>query len=192
MAGEATHQTPVVGALLSGACLTTAALSELTGLPNHSVAQACCKLVSRGWIARRERGCFELSAEGRRAAEAGETITSGSHSPRTEASPRRPRRRTTRDKMWTAIRTMRKFNLSDLETMAGASRCDAQRYALMLMKAGYLSRLRSEPGLAPTSNGFSRYLLIRPSGPEAPVYRAKRKEIYDRNTGETFQIGRAP
>lgn len=191
MAGTAHHQAPVVQELLGGACLTTAALADLTGLSNHSVAQACCKLVSRGWIVRREKGCFELSAKGRKAAEAGETITSGSHSPRTEASPRRPRRQTVRDRMWTAIRTLKKFTLADLETMAGASRCDAQRYTRVLASAGYLSRLRSEPGTAPTSNGFHRYLLIRPSGPEAPVYRAGRREVYDRNDGEIHRIGGA-
>lgn len=191
MVATAHHQTPVVEELLDGACLTTAALAELTGLTNHSVAQACSKLVSRGWIVRRERGCFELSERGRKAHEAGETVTSGSHSPRTEAKPRRPRRRTGRDKMWSAMRTLRKFALTDLETMSGASRCDAQRYTCVLALAGYLGRLRSEPGTAPTSNGFHRYLLIRPSGPDAPIYRAKLREVFDPNSGEVFKLGEA-
>jgi hypothetical protein len=191
MAGASTIQTPIVDALMGGACLTTAALVEMTGFEGRRVADACCRLVSRGWIVRRERGCFELSAEGRRAVAAGETITGGPTGPLTQAVPRRPRRRTVRDKMWSAMRVLGKVRIADMETMAGASRDNAQRYVGALEKAGYLVRLRPEPGSAPTSNGYCRWLLVRNSGPEAPVYRALSADVYDRNTGEIYGIGGA-
>lgn len=189
MAGAATRQMPVADALMGGECLTTAALAEITGLEGRRVADACCRLVSRGWIVRRERGCFELSPEGRRAIANGETITSGPNGPLTQGEPRRPRRRTIRDKIWTAMLTLRKFRIADLEMMAGASHTNALKYALALEKAGYLTRLRSEPGSAETSNGFVRWLLVRPTGASAPVYRSDRGEVFDRNTSETHNIG---
>lgn len=192
MAGTSTRQMPVVDALTGGACLTTTALAELTNLENRDVAKACCGLVSRGWIVRRERGCFELSEAGRKAVAAGEIITSGPTRPLTQADPRRPLRRTIRDKMWAAMRVLQKFRISDLQTMAGASRDNAQRYVGALERTGYLIRLRPEPGSAPTSNGFQRWLLVRNSGPAAPVYRAKAGDIYDRNTSTAYLIGGAP
>jgi hypothetical protein len=183
---------PVVEALTGGACLTTAALAEMTGLGDRDVAKACCSLVSRGWIVRRERGCFELSAIGEKAVAAGEVISSGPTRPLTQAEPRRPRRQTVRDRMWATMRTLRKFRIADLETLAGATRDNAQRYVGALEKTGFLSRLRAEAGTAPTSNGICRWLLIRNSGPAAPVYKAKAAEVYDRNTGSTYPIGGAP
>lgn len=185
------RQMPIADALMDGACLTTQALAEVTGLDPRRVADACCRLVSRGWIVRRERGCFELSETGRKAIEAGETITGGPTGPLTQATPRRPRRRTVRDKMWCAMRTLMKVRISDLETMAGASRDNAQRYVGALEKTGYLTRLRTEPGTAPTSNGHCRWLLVRNSGPEAPVYRPRNADVYDRNTNEVYRIGGA-
>lgn len=191
MTGQATIQTPIVDALMGGACLTTAALVDMTGLERRRVADACCRLVTRGWIVRRQIGCFELSDQGRRAIAAGETITSGPTKPLTQAEPRRPRRRTVRDKMWSAMRVLLKVRIADLETMAGATRDNAQRYVGALEKAGYLVRLRPEPGSAPTSNGYCRWLLVRNSGPEAPVYRVRLADVYDRNTGQSYRIGGA-
>jgi hypothetical protein len=186
MTGAATRQIPIVDALISGECLTTAALVEITGLAGREVSDACCRLVTRGWIVRRERGCFELSAAGRKAVLSGETITSGPRGPLAQQTPRRPRRRTQRDRMWTAMLVLRKFRISDLEITAGATVASAQRYVAVLEAAGYLSRLRPERGTAPTSNGFVRWLLIRPSGAQAPIYRPSRSEVYDPNTAEVF------
>ncbi|WP_026784241.1 hypothetical protein [Pleomorphomonas koreensis] len=189
MAEKSPRQMPVVEALKGGACLTTAALAELTGLEGRDIAKACCALVSRGWIVRRERGCFELSEAGRKADAAGEIITSGPTGPLTQAEPRRPRRQTVRDRMWTTMRTLNKVRIADLETLAGATRDNAQRYVGALEKTGFLARLRAEAGSAPTSNGVCRWLLVRNSGPAAPVYKARAGEIYDRNTGISYPIG---
>ncbi|MBB4302320.1 putative transcriptional regulator of viral defense system [Rhodobium orientis] len=179
----------IVETLKGGDCLTTAAMVEATGIERRAVATACGRLVTRGWINRRAVGCFELSEKGREAVEAGETITSGPAGPLTQKVPRTRRRRTIRDKMWKTITTLQLFRLGDLETMAGASNTNARKYVLALEKAGYLIRMRREPGTAPTSNGFARWRLIHNTGPEAPVHRIGRREVYDRNTDETHKIG---
>ena len=90
------------------------------------------------------------------------------------------------------MRTLQKFSLDELETLGGASRGDAQRYTLVLLKAGYLVRLRPAAGTAPTSNGFGRYLLIRNSGPTAPVYRAGKDDVWDRNEARAYPIEVTP
>lgn len=189
MAGASTWQQPIAEKLAGGECLTTAALSQLTGLPQKSVNVACCRLVLRGWIVRRERGCYELTDEGRRALDAGEQLTSGKPGERDRDIPNRPTRQTDRDRMWTTMRVLKKFQIAELETMAGAKYDNARRYVWRLERAGYLARLRPEPGSAPTSNGLQRWLLIRNTGPATPIYRYKSGTIYDPNTGDIF--GRA-
>lgn len=186
MAGQGNRQMEIVRALEPGQCLTTAEMMERTGYSRRDVAKACVPLLERGWIDRLERGCFVLSDEGRRAREAGETITSGPRGPLTQLA-RRPKRRTARDKMWKAIRVSKKFDLARLEAMAGASPEGARKFVAALAKAGYLSALRREPGDAPTSNGFKRWLLIRDTGPETPLIKADGR-VWDPNLN-TFQGG---
>lgn len=188
----ATRQLPIVEVLAKGGCLTTLEIGEATGIERRRVADACCRLITRGWIARRERGCFELTTTGREALAAGETITSGPRGTLTQAEPRRPQRETGRDRIWRAIRISRKVSLADIETLTGVSHANAARMVWALERAGYLAPLRPEPGTAPTSNGFRRWLLIRDSGPAAPVYRSALGVVHDRNTGEDYAVGGAP
>lgn len=186
---DGSRQMAIAGALSSGACLTTAELAAATGIERSRIADGCCRLITRGWIVRRERGCFELSREGRTALDAGETITSGPRGPLTQGVPRRRRRQTARDRLWSAIRILRKFGLADLEMMTAASRANVMRFVNVLERTGYLAPLRREPGTAPTSQGYRRWLLVRDTGPDAPVFRARRRQLYDANTGETLEIG---
>ncbi|WP_238121987.1 MULTISPECIES: MarR family transcriptional regulator [unclassified Xanthobacter] len=158
----------VVRLLEPGPCLTTAELAERSGCSRHDIGEACGKLVRRGWVDRLERGCFTLSSEGRRALAAGEEITGGPRGPIAVAA-RRPKRRTIRDKMWSAIRMARKFDLARLEALAGATNANARRYVRALQRAGYLSELRRQPGEAATSNGFKRWLLVDDPGALAPI-----------------------
>lgn len=162
-----------------GPCLTVDEMVERTDYPRRSIADACARLVGRGWVDRLEQGCFTLSAAGRRALASGETITSGPIGPLTVRA-RRPRRRTIRDKMWSAIRIAKKFDLARLEEIAGASRTNAQRFVLALARAGFLAELRREPGEAPSSNGFKRWLLVDDPGPATPTIKADGR-IWDPN-----------
>lgn len=190
MSTQASLQTPVLELLAGGSCLTTAQLTQGVGVDRRKVATACGKLVSRGWIVRRERGCFVLSAEGRRALDAGETITSGPNGPLSQDRPRRNRKQTDRDLIWRTIRIQQKFSVADLETVSGASRDNVSRYVWALEKAGYLIKLRREPGTSPTSNGFGRWTLINDPGGLPPIWRPRRREVYDPNSGHTIEVSR--
>ena len=179
MAGEGSRQMDIARLLEQGPCLT---LDEMVGRsvhPRRAVAEACACLVRRGWVDRLEQGGFTLSPDGRRALASGETITSGPIGPLT-ARARRPKRRTIRDKMWSAIRIARKFDLGRLEEIAGASRANAQRFVLALARAGYLVELRRAPGEAPSSNGFKRWALIDDPGPATPTIKADGR-VWDPN-----------
>jgi len=171
MPGQGTRQMEIVRALEPGLCLTTAQLVERTACSPRDVAKGCGRLVERGWVDRLERGCFILSSAGQRALSAGETITSGPNKPLTQ-NARRPKRRTVRDKMWKTIRVVKKFDLARLEEMSGASTAGARRFVLALVRAGYLSELRRQPGEALTSNGFKRWLLVEDTGEATPVLKA--------------------
>ncbi|WP_333822821.1 hypothetical protein [Pinisolibacter sp.] len=182
MAGEGSRQMDVARLLEPGPCLTLDEMVGRTDHPRRAVAAACAALVRRGWVDRLEQGCFTLSPEGRRALASGETITSGPIGPLTVRA-RRPKRRTIADKMWTAIRIARKFDLGRLEEIAGASIANARRFVAALSRAGYLAELRRRPGEAPTSNGFKRWVLIDDPGPATPTIKADGR-IWDPNRRE--------
>lgn len=192
MAGQATRQMAILRLLEGGGCLTTAKLAEQTGYPGKGIADACCRLILRGWLDRLERGCFTLSCEGRRALAAGETITSGPTAPLNQHA-RRPKRRTRQDKMWSAIRASKskKFDLARLEEMAGASYAGARRFVTALVRAGYASELRRQPGEALTSNGFKRWVLVDDPGPQTPVVKADGR-VWDPNRDEYRDMGVRP
>ncbi len=186
MPGEASRQMAILGALQGDdICLTTQAMVEASGLRREDVSKACCRLVSRGLIVRRERGCFELSEAGRAALAAGLEIKSGPADVLTASVPRRPRRETDRDRIWRAIRMLGKFSLQDLCSRTGASQDNVYRYVRVLAAAGYLAELRRAPGLAPTSNGFCRWSLLVDPGVDAPIYRAPAREVWDPNSATT-------
>lgn len=182
MPGEGSRQMAIMEALRSGACLTTAAMVEATSIDRRQVADACCRLVRRGLVDRRERGCFELSTAGRDALEQGLDIRSGPSAPLTAIVPRRPRRETDRDRLWRCIRMLRKFSLEELCSRAECSDANARKYIGALHAAGYLSALRREPGFAPTSNGFCRWALTEDPGVEAPIFRPQTREVWDPNS----------
>lgn len=179
MPGEGSRQMDIARLLAPGPCLTVDEMVERTDYPRRSVVEACACLVRRGWVDRLERGCFTLSIEGRAALARGEVVASGPIGPLTVRA-RRPKRRTIRDKMWSAIRIARKFDLGRLQEITGASRANAQRFVLALARAGYLAELRREPGDAPSSNGFKRWLLVDDPGPATPTIKADGR-IWDPN-----------
>lgn len=182
MSGDGSRQMALVRLLAAGPCLTTAEMVEATGMTRNMVSDACVRLVRRGWVDRLERGCFVLSPEGRRAHAAGEVISSAPGPTLTQAA-RRPRRRTFRDRVWKAIRIARKFDLGRIEELAGVEAAAIGRYVRALTRVGYLSELRRQPGDAPTSNGFKRWLLVEDPGPETPVLKTDGR-VWDPNRRE--------
>lgn len=182
MSGDGSRQMALVRLLAAGPCLTTAEMVEATGMTRNIVSDACVRLIRRGWIDRLERGCFTLSTEGRRAHAAGEVISSAP-GPKLTQVARRPRRRTFRDRVWKAIRIARKFDLGRIEELAGVEAAAIGRYVRALTRVGYLSELRRQPGDAPTSNGFKRWLLVEDPGPETPVLKTDGR-VWDPNRRE--------
>lgn len=182
MSGDGSRQMALVLLLAAGSCLTTSEMVEATGMTRNTVADACVRLVRRGWVDRLERGCFVLSPEGRRAHAGGEKISSAPGHALTQ-SARRPRRRTFRDRVWKAIRIAKKFDLGRIEELAGVQAPAVRRYVRGLTQAGYLTELRRQPGEALTSNGFKRWLLVEDPGPETPVLKTDGR-IWDPNKRE--------
>lgn len=184
----ATRQMALIEALSGGDCLTTAELTERLGMDRRQVADVCSALVSQALIVRRERGCFQLAPSGRDAWERGDVLTFGPRSALSQATPRRRRRETQRDRIWRAIRITRKFTLAELQTLSGASGDNVNRYVWALEKAGFLCPLRREPGAAPTSNGFKRWALIRDPGALPPVWQGRKRRVYDPNSGDAIEV----
>lgn len=188
MSGLASRQMPILRALENGACMTTDELGEAVGLDRRAVSSACCRLLVRGLIDRKEVGCFEITSEGTELLKCGEPITSGPVRPLTQSHPRTNRKEPVRDKIWRAMRITRKFSIADLQVISGAGYENARRYVLALQRAGYLYRLRTEKGFARTSSGFVRWSLVRDTGPAAPVWRPRRRQVFDRNDGVTHEV----
>lgn len=103
-----------------------------------------------------------------------------------------PRLRTAREKLWSAMRVLREFDLPTLTMTSGASRRSAEELINVLHRAGHLRQLvRGNP----TTGVWSTYRLVRNSGPRAPLVRhrlaadgRRQRELVDGNTGHRFDI----
>lgn len=154
-------------------------------LDHGQISQAAALLIARGYVERQERGCFALTEAGRAARDSGVTIESGVTGP--GRAPRRPARRTIRQRAWNAMRITRTFTVADLTTTVardgdGDVEENLRRYVCALADAGYLVRSsRRRPGTAPGSNGFRVYSLARDTGPVAPVISRLHGSVIDFN-----------
>lgn len=186
MSEELTLQTRLLRQI-GDACLTLAELAEMSGHSAHQVSAAMAKLVSRGLVDRVERGCFEVTRDGRRALLAGKVIKSGPRRPHT--GRRSPVRDTLRQRAWNAMRMAKRFTIRDLAAVSvrggeGDPVENIGRFIRDLARAGYVQKVGTEEGTAVTSNGFVRWVLVRDTGHRVPVYSAKRRAVVDFNTGE--------
>jgi len=93
------------------------------------------------------------------------------------------------------MRMSGKFTVPEILRLAaqpgvrGGSADNLHRYLRALEAAGYVRRLPvREPGTAPGSNGYVRWLLVRDSGPVAPTIR-RDGTVLDRNSGEIISSG---
>lgn len=170
-------------------CITEVRLVELTRLEAKQVENAALTLRRRELATRVGPGCLKLTDAGREALAAGATITSGPNGPQ-------PGKRiftdTLRSRIWTALRIRQKASIPDLIMLTAqgnarekALESNIGKYLRALAKAGFVSKMpRREPGTAITSNGYVRWLLIRNTGPLAPVWRPGKSSVYDPNTTE--------
>jgi predicted transcriptional regulator of viral defense system len=178
MCGSAENQNTLLRAVPPEACLTTEELAEATGLTRKQVTQAVGKLVARGLLDRAERGCFKRSTAGQEVVDSGQPLSSA---PLSRSAKTGRRKRSLRVRVWEAIRTARKGTVAEIEQLALASEKDpggVQRYLLALRRGGYLRRMKA------VSYKEARYLLIRDTGPLAPILRRSKDCLYDPNTKE--------
>lgn len=165
-------------------CITEARLVEITGADARSVENSCLKLRKHGLLAKTERGCHKLTRAGRAFVAAGATLRSGPQGPRTG---RVVQKGSLRARAWRAMRIKRKFSLPDLVMLAieGGERdieSNLLKYLAALDRAGYVRQLAvRDRGLALTSNGHMRWMLLIDNGPLPPVYRTSRDTLYDPN-----------
>jgi predicted transcriptional regulator len=178
-------------------CITKERLVMLTGLPLKQINVFCSKLSSHGLLKLSGNGCYELTESGKQALAAGCRFRSGPKGK--ESSACRVLENTLRVRIWRAMRIRRKFSVPELISLVvdGTESCDitnnVQKYLGALAKAGYITEMpRREPGTAATSNGFKRWWLQdeKDSGPQAPVFKARVKIVYDPNTRATIDISK--
>lgn len=185
--------TALLQALRDGSCQTIEQLEASLDLTRRQVSDAAANLLRRDYLIRTGLGCYKLTEAGARAAVAGEIITSG---PRRPHGTVRIQSNTIRDRAWRAMRIRRRFTVPDLvadaRTTADAAPLESiGRYVRMLRKAGFLVEgARRVQGVAPSSNGYKIWCLVRNTGPLAPVVRSITAAVHDPNTGEDLPCSR--
>lgn len=171
---------------------TTSELARKSGLTAHQVRVCVAKLKKRDLLASRRPGVHRLTAAGHKVRDAGLKILPGPNG-------KVPYRRGTfRERLWRILRQQVKTTIPELIELAGTGRekdpdKNAAKYLWALAQAGYVVKMaRREPGIAPSSIGYVRYVLIRDTGPKPPTFRERLYSVFDQNTGEEHRIERAP
>lgn len=160
---------------------------------SRNVAQNALANLARRGLALSVCGAYAATPQGVSFIESGAEIKSGPRGPR--GTPRIVND-TLRVKVWRAIRIKGKFGLEDLARSVLDGSEPAQdplnnigRYVSALAATGYLVEMkRRTPGIAPTSPGKKRWMLVRDTGPQAPVRRGN-GEVYDQNEDRVYRKG---
>lgn len=196
MTGIATNQMAIRDILIRGDCLTLDELdAALPPIARKEIVKAMNGLITRGLAERVERGCYQLTKDGEWSFLDQEVLTSGpngAHSRRV----RTIRRQTLRQRAWNVMRLGKAFTIPELVTATSTGERDPvsalQRYCKQLERSGYLVRLpRRERGSRPGSNGYLRWRLLDDTGPEAPIFKAKKQVMFDGNTREARPLREA-
>jgi hypothetical protein len=175
----------VFEALPERRCLHTAKLAAATGLTTAQIAVAAGQLIRRNLVERAEAGCFRLTAEGVQARRDGFRPQRGVPIDGIGKN----QRSSLRIRLWRAMRLKQKFTVADLLRLASrdekSARSNTQHYLADLNAAGFLRRLPPVRG-----SNAARYALIRDAGPEAPVVRRTRGDVWDPNGRQSYPIDR--
>ncbi len=174
-------QKDICAVLQDGTCRTSAKIREALGSPaRNQTNTAIGKLVTHGYIERLEKGCFVITDAGRKALTIGDkAFNSAPKSQRLIG--RRTKQRTTRDKIWAAMRMLQTFTYAELELRTGAAYTSLQPYLTALRRAGYLAVLRK-------IGRDKVYRLVNDTGFQAPQIKHNRRRVFDPNTGEILEV----
>jgi len=199
MTGIANLQQTVLKAINDNADNSEMNLADLaikTGLSHRKVSNGACKLITRSFIIRANKGCYQITLAGKKAVLDGTVLKSGPQKKLTQSKPRRPKKETFRDRLWRAMRIHyaagKKFTIPDLVGLAskGDEKDPAEntrKFIRTLIYGGFIKEMpRRGKGSALTSNGFKRFMMVKDTGRLAPIHRPSKKETYDPNTDEVF------
>lgn len=178
-----------------GACVTLAGLAKATGIARPKIVKALPALQRSGYAVQVRLGCYARTPRGDAMVARGARLRSG---PKGPTGPRPPRSDTLRARAWAALRMMKKATVPDLLELAARDekdgRSNLRHYLGALERAGVVARLPQKArGLAATSPGFDRWLLVRDLGAQAPIVRGAL--LHDPNEGidlELAEVGRGP
>lgn len=95
-----------------------------------------------------------------------------------------------RQRIWSAIRVLKTFDIATLTMASQTSYGTATMYVSCLTRAGYL---RHTTRAVPSRGIQAAYRLVRPSGRQSPVVDSRRDaegfgRVTDPNTGKTYRI----
>ena len=186
MAGARTT-TKILNALAGAeSSLTTKNIADGTGIDRIQVSKSCTILRSRGLIGEETVGRFRAMSAGREFLAQGQAVQPGPKGPHT-GKPQ-PQSQGLRARAWAAMRAQGQFTVGGLVEIAvkggeAYPHNNIRAYVRKLEAAGYVARLRRrQAGTAPTSNGYIRYLLLKNTGPKAPIWRLRTGVLFDPNT----------
>ena len=86
-----------------------------------------------------------------------------------------------REKVWRAIRYLKKFSIEDIESTTHQSYPNVRRYLRRLAAAGYVRLLNQAKG-----GTVHFYQLVRDTGPLPPIPQFEVKATFDPNNGQTY------
>lgn len=170
------------------------AIARYRGLTVKQLYFAHKRLKNRGYLEYRGFEGYYLSAKGRESVEIGQKLTSGPIGPLTGF--RTPKKGMLSHYVWTALRTKGTVTIADIISLMPIESNDydkkeqsTQRLLHWFCKAHLVRVLpKRSQGLHPTSNGFKRYQLIKDLGPEYPIIRQRKHEVYDPNSRKNYQF----
>lgn len=171
--------------LRDGKDVTVAALAQSVDRPRDQVVRSLVSLAGRGLVVWDGEQC-RLTDAGRLAVDSKAVVRTGA-----AGRPRRARVEPTslRARAWKALRMEGgKSTITNLLSLLatdgdGSPAPNLAKYFKSLCRAGIMSRLeRRVKGIAPTSNGFVVWVVIRDLGPRAPVCRDAQKQVFDPNS----------
>lgn len=167
---------------------TAAEIAQAHGFSRRAAYMAAAKLKKLGLIVAASRGEYALTDAGRDWLASGRTVER--HGP----SERRTRTaRGLRVRAWWLMRQLGRWTLPDLlTTLADGSQRTPQsnmlRYLNGLEAAGIVRRAKRTVPSSRPGRGHVLWILARDLGPQAPVLRDDRRELYDPNAGTTLPL----
>lgn len=96
-----------------------------------------------------------------------------------------------RERLWLAMRVLKRFDFPALQITAEAEQASARAYVVQLVRSGHLRVARTGNG---RTGEQATYVLVQNTGRQAPrpvsrtVNRRRTTTLHDDNTGQTFDV----